>query len=168
MTKIEELLTPGEKVIKTQRRIQMGAGAVGMPAGDLYLTNSRLIFLHSKGWSLVTPVPGAALLGKNIITPLRDIKSVKKGLGSVKVQADKKYEFMVSAWKAGGWVDAIQQAISALKQPPTPVPPPKAQQPTTARAPPPPQPKARRFCRNCGSPVNLEDKFCESCGTKLQ
>lgn len=158
MVKIEELLTLGESVIKKQGRITVGNMA-GMPSGDLCLTNRRILFLHSKGWSLLSSAPGAALMDKNIIIPLQDIKSVKKGFGSLKVQADKEYEFMVSAWKAGGWVDAVQQAIRA---------PPSTHQPQTYPQTPRSQPAPRRFCTNCGSPLKPEDKFCGSCGARVQ
>jgi len=46
-------------------------------------------------------------MGKNFSIPLQDIRSVTKSFGSVKVRADKEYQFMVSVWKAGGWVEAI-------------------------------------------------------------
>jgi hypothetical protein len=118
MGKIDEILMPDEKIIKSQRRIQVGSGMFGMPSGDLFLTNIRLMFIHSKGWSLLSPAVGSSLLGKNLQISLQDIQSVKKGFGSVKVKADKDYSFMVSAWKAGGWVDAIQLAINNLTPPP--------------------------------------------------
>lgn len=158
MAKIEELLTPGEKVIKKQGRITVGNMA-GMPSGDLYLTNRRILFLHSKGWSLLSPAPGAALMSKNVIIPLQDIKSVKKGFGSLKVQAEKEYEFMVSVWKAGGWVDAVQQAIRT---------PSSTHQPHTHPRTPKSQPAPIRFCTNCGSPLKPEDKFCGNCGARIQ
>jgi hypothetical protein len=119
MGKIDQILMPDEKIIKSQRRIQVGSGMFGMPSGDLFLTNNRLLFIHSKGWSLLSPAVGSSLLGKNLQIPLEDIQSVKKGFGSVKIKADKEYSFVVSAWKAGGWVDAIQQAINNFKPPPT-------------------------------------------------
>lgn len=158
MPKIEELLTPGERVIKKQSRITVGNMA-GMPSGNLYLTNRRILFLHSKGWSLLSPAPGAALMGKNIIIPLRNIKSVKKSFGSVKVQADKEYQFTVSVWKAGDWVEAIQQAIR------TPV---STHQPPTYPQAPKPQTASKGFCTNCGNPLKPEDKFCGNCGAKIQ
>jgi len=52
MPKIEELLKHDERVIKEQARITAG-NMGGMPSGNLYLTNQRLIFIHSKGWSLL-------------------------------------------------------------------------------------------------------------------
>ena len=60
MVKIEELLTPGETVIKKQGGIQLGH-AMG-PTGDLFLTNTRLIFLHKKRWAVISP---ASLMGKD-------------------------------------------------------------------------------------------------------
>jgi hypothetical protein len=123
MGKIDEILMPDEKVIKSQRRIQVGSGTFGMPSGDLFLTNKRILFIHSKGWSLLSPAAGSSLFGKNLQISLHDIQSVKKGFGSVKIKADKEYSFMVSAWKSGGWENAIQLAINSLSQPPTNVQP---------------------------------------------
>ena len=123
MGKIDEILMPDEKLIKSQRRIQVGSGIFGMPSGDLFLTNKRILFIHSKGWSLLSPAAGSSLFGKNLQISLHDIVSVNKGFGIVKIKADKEYSFMVSAWKSGGWVDAIQLAINSLSQPPTNVQP---------------------------------------------
>jgi len=53
--KIEEILMPDERVVKVQEKINLGNKA-GMPIGDLYLTDRRLIFLHSKAWSMLSPV----------------------------------------------------------------------------------------------------------------
>jgi hypothetical protein len=163
MGKIEELLTADERLIKKQDKVQLAVGEFGMPWGDLYLTNKRLIFLVSKGWS-VGFSPGAGLGSKDLIFSIQDIKSVNKSLGYVKVKTDKEYQFAVSVWNTGSWADAIQQAIAFNPPPPSqpaPVPPPPSQMQQ------PPQP-ARRFCPSCGSPVKPEARFCENCGTKLQ
>ena len=159
MPKIEEFLKTDERVIKEQARITAGNMA-GMPSGNLYLTNRRLIFIHSKGWSILSPAPGAALMGKNIMIPLQDIKSVRKGFGSVKVRADKEYQFMVSVWKAGGWVEAIQQAMKSSQQMPV-----RAETPSLR---PRSGSKVERFCTGCGTPAKPGDKFCGSCGTRLE
>ena len=116
--KIDKFLLPDEKIIKSQHRIQVGKGMWGMPYGDLFLTNARLLFIHSKGWSLLDPNVGSSLMGKNLLIPLQEIQSVEKGFGTVKIKTDKEYGFMVTVWKVGGWIDAIQQAINNL----TPVP----------------------------------------------
>ena len=162
MGKIEELLTAGERVIKNQGNVQLAVGEMGMPWGDLYLTNKRLIYVVSKGWSVLSP--GAGLGARDLVFSVQDIKSVNKSLGYVKVKTDKEYQFVVSVWNTGSWADAIQQAIAFNPLPPSqtaPVPPPPSQMQQ------PPQP-ARRFCPSCGSPVKPEARFCENCGTKLQ
>jgi len=80
----------------------------GTPVGDLYLTDKRLIFVHSKSWSVLSPTapylsPAGVLLGKDIMIPLQDVKSVSKTvLGYVKVKADKEYQFAVSVLRSQG------------------------------------------------------------------
>lgn len=121
MVKIEELLVPGETVIKKQGGVTLGRG-MG-PSGDLFLTNTRLLFVPSRLWSLVLPDP-KTLVGRRDVTqiPLQKIKAAKKSFGALKVQADKEHTFMVSVWKTGGWVDAVEQAMHTAMQPPTPTP----------------------------------------------
>jgi hypothetical protein len=123
MGKIDKILMPDEKIIKSQSRIQVGKGMWGMPYGDLFLTNTRLVFIHSKGWSLLSPLAGSSLMGKNLQIPLQEIQSVEKGLGTVKIKTDKEYGFMVTVWKVGGWIEAIQQAINNLTPAPAQVEP---------------------------------------------
>ena len=165
MVKIEDVLLPDEKIVKTQEKIQLGSGA-GMPVGDLYLTNKRLIFIHSKSWSLLSPSPAAGiLLGKNVAIPLQDVKSVKKNfLGYLKVRSDKEYQFMVSAWKSQGWVDAVQQACSQNLQMPPPPPPDPLQGPTFATA----ETSTSRFCPHCGKQLKPDDNFCRNCGASTK
>jgi hypothetical protein len=92
--KIEDLLMPSEKVGKVQEKISI-CNMAGTLVGDLYLTDKRLIFMHSKSWSVLSPTapylsPGGVVLGKNIMIPLQDVKSVSKTvIGYLKVQADK-------------------------------------------------------------------------------
>ncbi len=83
MGKIEDLLMPEERIIKKHAGTQV-SNMAGQPAGDLYLTNKRLIFLHSKGWSLLslTPTTGV-LLGKDIVIPLHDINRWKKACSAI-------------------------------------------------------------------------------------
>lgn len=162
MVKIEELLKPGESVIKRQGGVTLGRG-IG-PTGDLVLTNMRLLFIPSRLWASVIPDPKTLFGRKDAIEiALHDIKLTKKSLGALKVQAEKKYEFMVSVWNTGGWIDALQQAIRSP-------PPTRTQTSAPPQAPPPPSASrpTRRFCPNCGSPVKPEAKFCENCGTKLE
>ena len=105
--KVEDILHHDEKVIKKQGKIQCTSTA-GMPVGDLCLTNKRLLFFVSRGWSLLTCTPSGSLTGKNLAIPLEEIISVKKGsLGSLNVEADKVYVFIVSVFKVRGWVDSI-------------------------------------------------------------
>lgn len=166
MGKIEDLLAADEHVTKKQGSVQLVVGEHGMPTGDLYLTDRRLIFLVGKGRSVLTP--GAGIGAKDLILSLQDIKSVDKGaLGYVKIRVDKEYQFAVSVWHSGGWVDAIKQAIALYPSAAAPAPMPPAGQPM-GRARPPAQPSASRFCHNCGNPVRPEARFCESCGTRLE
>jgi len=165
MGKIEELLTADERVIKNQGNVQLAVGEFGMPWGDLYLTNKRLIYLVSKGWSVLSP--GAGMGARDLIFSIQDIKSVNKSLGYIKIKTDKEYQFAVSAWNTGSWMDAIQQAI-ALYPPPSSqaIPTPQPGQPSSQMRQP-TQP-ARKFCPKCGNAVKPEARYCESCGTKLQ
>jgi hypothetical protein len=165
MGRIEELLAPDERVIKKQDKVQLAVGEFGMPWGDLSLTNKRLIYLVSKGWS-VGFSPGAGLGSKDLMFSIQDIKSVSKSIGYLKVKTDKEYQFAVSVWNTGSWVDSIQQAITLYPSPasqPPPIPPP----PPPSQMTQPPQ-ITKRYCPNCGNVVKPEAKFCESCGTKLQ
>ena len=128
MVKIEELLVPGETVIKKQGGVTLGRGMGS--TGDLFLTNTRLLFVPSKLWAVVLPDPKTLVGRRDVIQiPLQKIKVAKKSFGALKVQADKEYTFMVSVWKTGGWVDAVEQAMRTAIQPPTP-----AQSPLETRA----------------------------------
>lgn len=165
---IEELLTPGESVIKKQSGVMFG----GMPTGDLYLTNRRLIWLHKKRWGLLLP---GALVGKDVQIPLQNISMVSKGrLGTLKIQADKEYSFSVSVWNTGGWVDAVQQVMRSSSQP-SAYPPSYSQTPPYRHTPPPPPPPptnaAGRFCPNCGHPAEFVQQYnrwyCRTCNRYL-
>ena len=138
MAKIEDILHHDEKVIKKQNKIQY-TSMTGMPTGDLYLTNKRLLFLVSRGWSLLSITPSGSLTGKNVEIPLEQINSVKKGtLGSIKVEADKIHTFGVSIFKSSEWVDSILKTTSL-------------QQPTFEQTPSPPvsqQAVKNNFCSN--------------------
>ena len=50
--KTEELLMLGVRVIK-KHGATLEKGAAGMPVGDLYLTNTGLLFMPKKRWALV-------------------------------------------------------------------------------------------------------------------
>jgi len=133
MVNIEELLMPGERVIKKQR--------IDVPTGNLYLTNNRLLFLRlGKLW------------GRDIQIPLQNIKKVWKSFVSLKVQADKEYDFMVNVQHADGWINAIREAHSMLQQVPT-----SQSQPSTHR----------RHCNSCGGPLVFISKYnryyCNNC-----
>lgn len=123
MVKIEELLVPGEVVIKKQGGVSLGRGI--SPTGDLFLTNARLLFVPSRLWALVLPDP-KTLVGRRDVTqiPLQKIKSAGKSFGALKVQADQEYTFMVSVWKTGGWVDAVEHTMRTAMEPPAPAQPP--------------------------------------------
>lgn len=173
MVRIEEILTPGERIIKVQEKITLGNKA-GTPMGDLYLTDRRLIFLHSKAWSMLSPVgpyisPAGALLGKTVAIQLQDIRSVSKNvLGYLKVQTDTEYQFNVSFVRTKEWVETIQQAIQSSRQAPMPPPPPPPTQSPTFPQPPRPPASANAFCTRCGNLLGPQDKFCRRCGASAR
>jgi hypothetical protein len=163
LTNIEEVLMPGENVIKKQSGVMLGGPG---PAGDLHLTNRRLIFLNKKRWSLVSFNPLGSLLGKDILLPLENIREIATTFNGIKVQADKAYQFAVGRFgKREEWANAIQQEKHKMQYPPT-------QQPSLGpmRTPPPPPPppnKSSRFCPSCGKPAEFINQYnrwyCRSC-----
>jgi uncharacterized paraquat-inducible protein A len=168
MVKIEELMTPGEVVIKKQEGVTMMTGEMGMPTGDLFLTNTRLMHIPGSLWALVLPDPKTLLRTRGFIQILlQDIKTVDKSIGYLKVKADKEYNFAVSLWQVNDWVDQIQKAKSATISPRT-----QSQRHQSSAGPVPQMPatqsEKKRYCFNCGSPVRQEAQFCESCGTRLK
>lgn len=169
MVKIEEILMQGERVVKVQEKITLGNKA-GMPMGDLYLTDRRLIFLPSKALSILSPVapyvsPAGAFLGKTVVIQLQDIRSVSKNvLGYLKVQTDTEYQFNVSFVRTKEWVETIQQAIQSSRQAPVPPPPPPPTQSPNFPQPPTPPTSENAFCTRCGNLLGSEDKFCRRCG----
>ena len=159
--KVEDILHHDEKVIKKQGKIQC-TSTVGMPVGDLCLTNKRLLFLVSRGWSLLTFTPSGSLTGKNLVIPLEEINSVKKGsLGSLNVEADKVYVFSVSVFKVSGWGDSILQATSL--QPPSFEESKTPSETSSVSS----QVGGNNFCSNCGSSLKSGAKFCGNCGAKV-
>ena len=167
MVEIEELMAPGEQVLKKQAGVTLMTGDVGMPTGDLFLTNTRLMLIPSSLWALVLPDPKTLLRTRGFIQiSLQDVKSVEKSFAYLKVKANKEYNFAVSLWHVNNWVNAMQKAMST---PVLPTSHPQTQQSVTEQIQQQTsQPGKRRFCYKCGSPVQPEAQFCESCGTKLQ
>jgi uncharacterized paraquat-inducible protein A len=168
MVKIDELMAPGEVVIKKQGGVTVMTGEVGMPTGDLFLTNTRLMLIPGSLWALVLPDPETLLRTRGFIQILlQDIKTVDKSVGNLKVKADKEYNFAVSLWQVNDWVDKLQKARSATV---SPITQPQTQQSSAGPAPQQPatQSEKKRYCFNCGSPVRQEAQFCESCGTRLK
>ena len=93
MITIEELLTPGERVIK-KHTATLEKGAAGMLVRYLYLANTRLLFIPKKRWALVLPTAAPSLFGPKFIqVPLQSIKTVKKSWNRLKAQADKEYTY---------------------------------------------------------------------------
>jgi len=168
--KIEDMLDPDERIVKTKTQVQLSS-SVGMPYGTLSLTNKRLIFQVSRGWSLLSVVPAGAIAGKDVVIPLEEIKSVKKGWPSVlKVQAQKNHDFIIPSSEANAWVDAVMQTVAL--SPPTvsaPPKPPENQQPSpqSIRAVV-PEADAPKFCGNCGSALKAGNKFCVECGAPIK
>lgn len=164
MGKIEDLLLPNETIVKKQEGIKL-ENIDGMPNGNLYLTDRRLIFAYSRAMSMFSyPNQLGVFLGKDVVIQLKDIKSVKKGLlGSLKVKADREYDFTVSVVRSQGWVDAVMQACSQFLRPPPP-PSPNSQQGPVYPLRPPAETSASPFCSHCGRPLRPDDKFCRNCG----
>lgn len=101
MVTINEVLNPGESVLKHQQ--------IDSPLGNLYLTNQRVIFL-----SLVQ------ILGSDNFIPLSTIHSLRKNLGFLVIESNTEHSYLVTFFSVGGWVDAIQQASTrATSHPPT-------------------------------------------------
>jgi len=169
--KIEDILGPDERIVKTKTQVQL-SNTVGAPYGTLYLTNKRLIFQVSKGWSLLSPGMGA--FSKDLIIPLEEIKSVKKGWPSVMyVQAQKRHDFVIPQLQANAWVDEVLQTI-ALSPPSASAPPERPekavesrlsrQKPREAA----PKASAPKFCGNCGEALKAGNKFCVECGAPVK
>jgi len=166
------MLDPDERIVKTKTQVQLST-STGMPYGTLSLTNKRLIFQVNRGWSLLSPGSAGAFFGKDLIIPLEEIKSVKKGLPSVlKVQAQKDHDFTIPQLQANAWVDAVLQSI-ALSPPPVSAPPeppeqvefqPSRQRPRSGV----PETAPPKFCGNCGSALKVGNKFCVECGAPVR
>lgn len=171
MGKIEDLLDPDERIVKNKSQVQL-SNSVGTPYGTLYLTNKRLVFLVSKGWSLLSPGMGA--FSKDLIIPLEEIKSVKKGWPSVMcVEAQKKHEFLIPHLQGNAWVDAVLQSV-ALSPPPVSAPPEPHEhvedqrtlrQRPRAAVPGAPAPK---YCGKCGTALKAGNRFCVGCGAPAE
>ena len=165
--KIENMLDGDERIVKSQSQVQLSS-SMGQPWGTLYLTNKRIIFLVSRGWSLASLVPSGALVGKDMIIPLESVRNVKKGFPSVlTVEAQKKHEFVVPSFKSGEWVDAVLQEC-ALSPPPENVSPNDLQKqapPNLGASSSASQQFSPKFCGSCGNPLNQGNKFCVNCGT---
>ena len=99
MATIEEVLNPGETVLKHQH--------IDSPLGNLYLTNQRVIFLRL-----------VRIVGNDHFIPLASIRSLRKNLGFLEIQSDTTYSYLVTLFSAGGWVDAIQQASTQVTSSP--------------------------------------------------
>lgn len=149
MVKIEELLEPGETVIKKNRWMtKYGEGA----QGTLWLTNRHLIFTTSR-WmkgdeGRLSPEHPDALP-----IPLRNIRNaeIDRSIVSrfymiltVLTGENEKYKFKNVEQD---FPTAIEQARRMMVQPSiTP---------------------GRGFCPRCGSPVGPGDRFCAHCGVTL-
>ncbi len=146
MVGIDELLTPGEVVIKTQGRVM--SDIYLDEVGTLFLTNKRLLFLRTFG-------------GNIIIIDLQNIRSVSKGsAGSITIQADKEYFFGVTIFQRGAWIDAINTAIYSFQRFPQQPSPPfqTSQQQQTPPLPPPQQANPLR-CPSCGRPADFIHQY---------
>jgi len=179
LVKIEELLQPGETMIK-----EGGGGAftqityvkslTSNTQGRLILTNSRLLFVPGNFQNTDATMLVALRLFKSpdsVQIPLSSITNIEKGWGEqLTVHADKKYDFR-GMRGAGDWLTAIEQARAGARQ----APPVVEQRATRQQPPPPPRqqqapPRAAGagFCPSCGKPLRPQDKFCPECGANTQ
>ena len=160
MVNIDEVLMPCEQVVKKQGGVSydspMGA------AGDLFLTNMRLIFLNKKRWGVISP---GVISGQDVYIHLQNVQSVGKGsFGSLIVRAEKEHRFMVTIWQSGKWVKIIQQTMTLPLQGRQYRQPQKSGRPIP---PPPPQPDAGNFCASCERPLEYVQQYrrwyCRTC-----
>ena len=163
MTDLQDVLMPGETVIKTQNGVTVNGPG---PTGDLHLTNRRLLFLNKRRWAAISINPLGSLLGKDLLLPLDNIRDVATTFSGFKVKADKDYEFGVGRFgKREEWVTAIQQEQQRLRYPSTQQPPWGATQ--TLPPPPPPPDTPSQFCPSCGKPAQFIHQYnrwyCYSC-----
>jgi hypothetical protein len=152
MGTIEDLLLPDERIVKKQEGIKL-ENMDGMPNGNLYLTDRRLIFAYSRAMSVFSyPSQLGVFLGKDVVIQLKDIKSVKKSLlGSLKVKADREYDFIVSVVRSQGWVDAVMQGCAQAT----------GSSPTASPLPPPPPPMPpSQACPTCGQQLTYVPQYC--------
>jgi hypothetical protein len=95
LVNIDKILDPDEYVIKHQ--------ITDSPSGNLYLTNTRVIFLRF--WRF---------LGNDNFIRLSDIQNVTKSMGYLKIKAEKEYSFMFTSLSINEWITAIKQAQQEL------------------------------------------------------
>jgi RNA polymerase subunit RPABC4/transcription elongation factor Spt4 len=175
LVKLEELLEPGETLIK-----EGGGGAFTQVTwvkslanniqGRLVLTDRRLFFVPGNFQNTDATMLVALRLFRSpdsVSIPLGSITKVEKGWGEqLGIYTDKKYDFR-GMRGAGDWQKAIEQA-RATPQPQAPRVQAAPQQAAPRKATPPPPPAAAgsSFCNNCGRALRPQDKFCPGCGTK--
>lgn len=159
-------LQPGETLIKKTGLLGVGwkKSWINITNGELTLTNRRLVFHELGEYSKYGT--------ERLEISLGDITSVdKESRGTLKVSAGQEYIFY-GAWNAKQWGDLINSAVSAAKTASSYAQQrPANQAPSPAYTPPPPPaaPAAQRsrFCKECGSPLVDNPKFCGSCGKRL-
>lgn len=168
-------LQPGETLIKDSGRLPVAwtKSAFSTVNGKLILTNQRLVFAAGR---FQNPIEGLRGTHKERVElSLGDITSVDKGmLATVKVTAGQVYTFK-GMGNAKKWVELITTAVRDAQTAPSSAPPPPAYQPPQPANTPPPQPAPQpapeaqrsRFCTECGSALDSNNKFCGNCGKKL-
>jgi len=177
MVRIEEVLEPGEVILKSQGNTQAGRGF--SPYGSLYLTNKRIIFIPKILFSVAIGSYEALWKRGFVSIPLASIRNVKSSFGAVIIEADRKYTYSVGVFKTKEWVNAINGALirvqsQGAREPPVTRVPLSSQSSVPqgwVRITPSREPvnsSEVRFCPNCGAKVNPTDNFCPKCGHKLR
>ncbi len=175
MVKVEELLEPGETLIKEGgggafTQVTWVKGLTSNVQGRLVLTNRRLFFHPGNFQNTDSTVLVALRLFKSPDSaniPLPSITKVEKGWGEqLNIYTDKKYDFR-GMRGAGDWQKAIEQARASAPSQQAPAMAPAPQHQAAPRtAPPPPAAPGTGFCHNCGRALRQQDKFCPGCGVK--
>lgn len=161
-------LRPGEALIMDSGRLPVAwaKSAFSTVNGKLSLTNQRLIFAAGRFQNPIEALRGAHK--ERVELSLGEITGVDKGmLATVKVSAGQEYTFK-GMRNAKKWVDQITMAMRDAQAAPPIAPPQPADTPPPPPVPQPAQVAQRsRFCTECGSPLDDNNKFCGNCGKKL-
>ncbi len=156
MVKIEELLEPGETVIKD------GWASYNWEEGKLFLTNRHLLF--ESGAVIIRKLIKRPL---SVKIPLRNISRVESGgwpAYTLTVLADREYKFGGTEdfkLNTNEWAAAIEQARQVIQTMetvrPATIHTPVAEKEGELK-------KEMKYCIHCGAGIPRNAKFCSECG----